>query len=441
MDENNKNNEKYEVNFIIHDQEQDKHKDDNKSQPVSEQNLLLPLLPSVVPPPKVMAAPRAKRPRLSFVMLAFLVLVGGFGIGAGLGAGYLAVAILTGDHPGDSISLVDNNSMENMVFAPDGPLTMVDAVERVKPAVVSINTTNVQTYRFFSSPTFEREMPGSGTGIVFHQDDERVFIVTNEHVIDNATQFTVTFGRQRPVEAHPLGRDRRSDLAVIYVNKTDLARIGITDITVAEFGDSDQMQIGEFVVAIGNALGQGITTTMGIVSAQNIQISLDNRVLSVMQTDAAINPGNSGGPLINSAGQVIGINTVKLAREHVYGMGYSITSNVALPIMDTLMNQTGQPLLGIRGQDISGLSEETKYHLGVGNLDHGIIIAIVSRNSGAYRAGLVAYDIITTFDGQNVINMDHLRELIALRQIGDTIELLVIREGEEIRVDTTFVSF
>lgn len=388
-----------------------------------------------------------KKPRfllLKAIGVSLIVVLAAFALGSGLGAGYSLIS---------EIIASNNNFLENDTYgdsllavstSPEA-MAMVSAVDRVRPAVVSINTViPVNADRqvgFFFSPFFdlpEEERPSSGTGIIFYEDGQNVYILTNEHVISGATSIEISFGRDRVVSATIKGRDVGSDLAVLYIPWSSLQEIDIDQVVTAEFGDSNDMQIGEFVMAIGNALGQGITTTQGVVSAQNIELIIDNRALSVIQTDAAINPGNSGGPLINGRGQVIGINTVKISRPAVYGMGFAVTSNVAIPVIDSIMQGTAQPVLGISGSSMSGLQPQYRYNLGS---ETGVFINGVQPNSGADRAGLGRYDVITHFDGQSVSDMIALREFIAEQNLGDTIILGIIRNGEFIEVEVTFVQF
>ena len=380
--------------------------------------------------------PQQKKPyKRSMFAASLLIILGGFSIGMGIGVSLLLTGTIFNrsgtNHLQHPLQLPNQ---DNLVFSSLEPLSMVDAVNRVKPSVVTIDTniiTNLDTSIPFDLPmdffyNHQIQRPTSGTGIIFDSDDDYVFIVTNEHVIAGANTIEVSITGRASVEATVHGRDISSDLAVISVQKADLAAVGVTTVVTAEFGDSSQMQIGEVVIAIGNALGQGNSTTMGVVSAKNIQIAIEGRSLSVLQTDAAINPGNSGGPLINSRGQVIGINTVKLSRPDVYGMGYSVTSNVAMPIMQDLLNQTGRPLMGIRGSNISA---ETAYLLGFEE-PFGVMVQSVNRNSGAYYAGLIPRDIITSFNGEKVESMQGLINMIGAQQMRNSIELGILRNGD-----------
>lgn len=381
--------------------------------------------------------------KLKFAVTSFFILIGSLGVGVGIGTSYSLINNFISNEIPATIQHVYLPATENIVLSTLQPLSMVDAVETVKPAVVSIETRSIQPVGgLFASPIFDIDRPASGTGIIFYEDETNIYIVTNEHVIGRADLIEVSFGRNRndSVEATVVGTDFLSDIAVIAIPKADLEEIGITSVTTAEFGNSSDMHIGEFVMAIGNALGQGITTTMGVVSATDIQIPIDGRLLTVLQTDAAINPGNSGGPLINSSGQVIGINTVKLARPNVYGMGYSITSNIAMPIIDGIMNDTPRPMLGIMGQSLSDVNSQFRLHNEI-DFTEGVIIGDVQINSGAYRAGLRQADIITHFDGEQVIDMNNLRDLISQRQVGDNVSITVIRDNTELTLNVQLVVF
>ena len=373
---------------------------------------------------------------------ATFALISGFGIGSGIGVGYSVASNMNQT----AVPTVAHPSTEVLLAAASGNIStsMVDAVERALPSVVSIETAALrQGARGFSSPFFsEREIPASGTGIVFYQDNTNIYIVTNEHVISDATTISVYFGRGRGigVEAFVKGRNVPSDLAVLYIPRSSLVGAGVGDIVVAEFGDSSEMRVGEFVMAIGNALGQGISTTIGVVSALDIEIQIDNRSIRALQTDAAINPGNSGGPLINYRGQVIGINTVKISRPYVYGMGYSITSNVAMPIIDGIMNETATPTLGIIGNSASNLDEYYIELFGLEN-DLGVFVYQVQPNSGAELGGLEPNDIITHFNGNVVQDMDMLREFIFGQSIGDTVDIGIIRDGDPMTINVELRQF
>jgi serine protease Do len=229
-----------------------------------------------------------------------------------------------------------------------------------------------------------------------------------------------------------VGKDSNADLAVISVNNSDILDAGIENVQLATFGDSDELQMGESVIAIGNALGQGNTATAGIVSALQKDVTIQGRKLSVIQTDAAINPGNSGGALVNSKGQVIGINTAKIALDSVEGIGYSITSNVAKPIIEQLMNSTDTPTLGVY---VTAVTEELaeQYNLPTA----GVLIQQVIDGGSAQKAGLRAGDVVTAYNGSPVFNSTQLIEAIKASKVGDTATLTIVRDGSTKTVEVT----
>lgn len=387
---------------------------------------------------------RKANPGVRAASWVMALMLGGLSLGAGLGGGYAVVNnVIVGRHQAPALSGAEVLLAAQLNAAPEA-MSMVAAVNRVRPSVVSINIVspgNLEQGSRFFSPFFEipdTDRPSSGTGIIFYENEDHVYILTNEHVIERATSIEIMFGQNHQVEATVKGRDMGSDLAVLYVPWASLYEIGIHHVATAEFGDSDAVQVGEFVMAIGNALGQGISTTQGVLSAHNIELEVEGRNLRVIQTDAAINPGNSGGPLINSRGQVVGINTVKISRPSVYGMGFAVTSNVAIPIIDAIMNETARPSLGIRGGDVVNLNEETAERLGA---THGVFISEIVPNSAAYLSELEPHDIIMFFDGEPLDNMDELRGFIYDSNIGDTVILRVLREGSLVDVSVTFRQF
>jgi len=316
-----------------------------------------------------------------------------------------------------------------------GVMSFADLIENVKPSIVLI-TSYKQTQaanNFFAVPGIPG-VPGAdggvapqgGTGIIFDIDDERIFIVTNNHVIAGAESVGVSVAGAEDVPASLVGRDVDSDLAVLSVSLRDVQALGVSDFTIADFADSDSMRVGDFVIAVGNALGRGNSATFGFVSVIDKELAFLGRTFTVIQTDAAINPGNSGGPLLNLRGEVIGINMLKFVEASVEGTGYALTSNVAMPIIERLRNQTLRPMLGIVGFDMTE-SVARAFSLPV----MGIVVDQVMPGSGAERAGIRQSDIITSFDGQIVLNMTELRDAVLERNIGDTVDVVLIRDGRE----------
>ncbi|MDR2648640.1 MAG: trypsin-like peptidase domain-containing protein [Clostridiales bacterium] len=293
-------------------------------------------------------------------------------------------------------------------------------VKKVSDAVVSINL-SVSIPNFFNQTT---EQPGAGSGIIFSEDEENVYVATNNHVIQSAGHVTISVDDKTHVDAHFVGSDPQSDLAVISVKKSDMADAGIL-YKLANFGDSSLLQVGDEVVAIGNAMGEGKTATSGIVSAINKQISIDGKTLDVIQTDAAINRGNSGGALANGQGEVIGINTAKLSASDVEGMGYSIPANIAKAILEDLKlnGSVKKPYLGIHGMSIT---EEMKNMYNLPSL--GVYVDDVTADGAAEQAGIKSTDIIIGFNDKKITTIDELSAAIAASGVGDTATVYIYRQ-------------
>ena len=285
---------------------------------------------------------------------------------------------------------------------------IASVVALVKPSVVAINTEYV-TYDIFNRP-FEQQGAGSGWII-----DEDGLIVTNNHVVEGAESVTVTLVDGRTFPAETIRTDRLSDLAVVKVNARNLP--------AAKVGDSAMLRVGDWVVAIGNSLGLGISATKGIVSAKGVSLSVSagQTLDDLVQTDAAINPGNSGGPLLNMAGEVIGINSVKIAQVGVEGMGYAISSNTAKPIIQQLV-QNGyvvRPWLGVVLYTVDEYAV-LRYNLAV---DKGALITQMAAGSPADEAGIEPGDVITEFAGKEITSADDLIEAIHSSEIGQRVEI------------------
>ena len=321
-----------------------------------------------------------------------------------------------------------------------GVMSFADIIDNVRPSVVCVTAYKevLNPNNFFTIPGFTppdrsgsnggmRLSPHSGSGIIFDRDDERLFIVTNNHVVAGAERVVISINNSDDVEARFVGRDFDSDLAVLSVSIRDLQAVGINDFTVAAFANSDSMRVGDFVIAIGNALGRGSVATFGFVSAVDAEVYAYGRMFTVIQTDAAINPGNSGGALLNLRGEVIGINMLKFVDATVEGTGYALTSNVAMPIIERIRNQTPRPLLGIQG---TNMTETVSRAFNLPMM--GVIVESAIPGSGAERAGIRPSDIITSFNGYPIINMEGLSEKVQSHNIGDTVEITLIRDGREV---------
>lgn len=323
---------------------------------------------------------------------------------------------------------VSNNGAETVASIKtggDGFLSYSDLVERVEPSVVTITSVTKSSQQFFNF-SVPNQSTGAGSGILFSETDVNYYISTNAHVIAGANEVSVSISGSKPIPAKLVGKNTNADLAVISISKTEVHAAGVKNITLAKFGDSDSMRVGDFVLAIGNALGEGNTATNGIISAKDKEIVSEGKTLSVLQTNAAINRGNSGGPLINMNGEVIGINTAKMSEMAAEAMGYAIPSNVAKAEIEKLMHETPRPMVGIMGQSLT--EEMAKQY----NLPQaGAIVMQVMKDSPAEKAGLQVNDIITGVDKSPVFSMEQLSETIGKYKIGDKVTLKVIRDGSK----------
>ncbi len=327
-----------------------------------------------------------------------------------------------------------NNLNTQQVSLLDFSETGIGVANKVKPSIVGITVEfSVNSIFYNGSGT----ATASGSGIIISEDG---YILTNNHIVSSTSESNNAFyevGKANKVtvklynddteyEAQIIGTDSQTDLAVIKIDKTGL--------TPAELGDSDSVQVGEFAMAIGNPLGLDNSVTAGIVSAVNREVtdSDGNKYLAI-QTDAAINAGNSGGALVNSQGQVIGVNTLKLSGEDVEGVGFAIPINSTKEIYEQLIqyNKVKRPYIGIGGID---LDEETAKK---NNLVVGIYIKTIEDFSAAEKAGLRIGDVIIEADGQKITTMDELNEIKNSKSIGDTIKLKVYRNGNEKEVTVT----
>ena len=296
-------------------------------------------------------------------------------------------------------------SSENQAPLP----SIADVVALVKPSVVSINT-EVVTYTIFNQP-FTQE--GAGSGWIISEDG---IVITNNHVVEGAESITVTLddGRAFPVDMDTVATDRLTDLAVLKINAENLI--------AAAVGDSDRLRVGDWVVAIGNSLGQGISATQGIVSRKEVHIQEElGQPLKLIETDAAINPGNSGGPLVNMAGEVIGITSVKLVDVQIEGVGYAISSNEAMPHIQQLIanGYVVRPWLGVGLATVNQYAV-LRYGLAV---NQGVLVTNVAANSPAGEAGMKAGDVIVSFGGQEVVNVWGVTGSINEGEIGQEVEI------------------
>jgi S1-C subfamily serine protease len=308
---------------------------------------------------------------------------------------------------------------------------VADIADNAMPSVVSITNMSVQQVQSFFGGIQERESQSAGSGIIIGQNDKELLIVTNNHVVEGSDTLTVSFIDEESVEANVKGTDAGKDLAIIAVELDKIKNSTMEKIAVATLGDSEQIQVGEEAIAIGNALGYGQSVTRGIISATGR--SIDGIDSSLIQTDAAINPGNSGGALLNAKGEVIGINTAKAAMNAVEGMGYAIPVSEARETIETLMNretrtkvaENERGYLGIRGEDVS--QDISQMY----NMPTGVYIAESIKGGGADRAGITKGSVITALNGISVTGMESLQEQLQYYKIGEKVTVTVQVPGND----------
>ena len=315
----------------------------------------------------------------------------------------------------DTITDTNSTSTPTTVEQPVLP-TVIEVVAKVKPSVVAINV-EVTTYDIFNRPTTGE---GAGSGWIISEDG---YIVTNNHVVGDAEKVTVILEDGSSYIAEQVKTDPLTDLAIVKINANNMPAIKV--------GDSSKLEVGEWVVAIGNALEEGTSATVGVVSALDVSVSASpgQTLHGLIQTDAAINPGNSGGPLVNMAGEVIGIDSIKVAQVGVEGMGYAISINQAMPIINELM-KTGyivRPWIGIGVYTLDS-SVASMYNLAV---DKGVLITEVAKGSPAEKAGLKAGDIITKVEEKEIASVDELLTLVNTYKVGQMVKITFWRDSDQ----------
>ena len=356
----------------------------------------------------------------------------------------------------------DADDSEDTESKVKGSLDVSDIASEALPSIVSITTKSVQEVQnYFGmygmygyAPQQEQEVEGSGSGIIVGKNDDELLIATNYHVVEGADTLSVAFADGNAVEASVKGFDEERDLAVVSVSLDDIEDDTMDAISVAKIGSSDDLKVGEQVVAIGNALGYGQSVTTGIVSAKNRRMDSDNNTVTdgsddssdgvnLIQTDAAINPGNSGGALLNMEGEVVGINSAKLASTEVEGMGYAIAISDVTDILQNLMNETSRDKLedsehGVLGIIGSSVSSEAVQMYGI---PAGVFVNKVTDGGAADKAGLKANTVITEFNGKTVSSINQLIEYLSYYEPGEEVELTVqVPDGASYKEDTVKVT-
>ena len=364
----------------------------------------------------------------------------------------------------DSVDLQEtasDDSTADKVLSDSENGTVAAVAQASMPSVVAITTKSVQEvqnyYSMFGSqyaPSQEQEVEGSGSGIIIGKTDSELLIATNYHVVDGADTLSVAFADGNAYEATVKGFDESEDLAVVSVATKDVSDDTMDAISVAKIGSSDDLKIGEQVVAIGNALGYGQSVTTGIVSAKNRktdasgQIEGDstdnsssiNKGVNLIQTDAAINPGNSGGALLNMDGEVVGINSSKLASTEVEGMGYAIAISDVADSLENMMNAKARDkvdnhgILGITGSTVS--TEAVQIY----GIPQGVFVSKVTEGGPADDAGITKNMVITEFDGKTITSIDQLVELLQYYEPKEKIDVTVaVLDGNEYNEKTLTV--
>lgn len=384
---------------------------------------------------------KSKKERIHFGKQVVISFVSGM-VGAGviLGGVFAIPSVrnqlfLKAEKQGSSNSINSNNSSSSfntsLISLEDFSATGISVAQKVQPSVVGIKveySVSSIFYRQTSTATAE------GSGVIISEDG---YILTNNHILNSSSNssfyevgkankvIVYLYNDETEYEGTIVGTDEETDLAVIKINKTGL--------TSAELGNSDTLQVGEFAMAIGNPLGMQSSVSSGIISAVNRSVTTDGKTYNLIQTDTAINSGNSGGALVNSKGQVIGINTLKMSGSGVEGMGFAIPINATTPIYEQLIqfNKVKRPYIGISGRDLDKKTAEAN-HLVV-----GVYVLSVEEFSSAEKAGLKIGDVITKIDGKEITTMQELNEVKNTHEIGDEISLTIYRNNSEKEIKLT----
>ena len=361
-----------------------------------------------------------------------------FGLVAGIcfnAVNYVSNRVL-GDNGSTSGTSIATTSTGNVATSSAIGTNDVSAItEQTMPAVVAITSTTEGTayYDLFGQYNKGQDPTSAGSGFIVGQNKKELLIATNNHVIDGAKTISVQFIDGEVYEATEKGADSSNDLAVVAVKTSKMKKSTMDKIKIADLGSSDDIKVGEMVIAIGNALGYGQSVTVGYISAKDREItessetsSKENKIKAI-QTDAAINPGNSGGALINMKGQVVGINSAKIASSSVEGVGYAIPISVATPIIDELMNRetlndSQKGYLGITGSTVSEAA--TAY-----NVPYGVYVKEVAKGGAADKGGIKANDVITAVNKMEVTTMESLQEKVNSYKKGTEITITLQRSN------------
>lgn len=324
-----------------------------------------------------------------------------------------------------SSSTIGRTSVSNSI---SGNTIISDIAEESMASMVSIDCTVTDTYNYFGQK-YSQDAIGSGSGFLIGENENELFIATNNHVVEGANDIEITFIDEKKAKATTKGTDSAADLAVISVQKSDLKKDTKNQIKIASLGKSDNVRLGEMVVAIGNALGYGQSVTVGYISAKDREVEVnEGEKMILLQTDAAINPGNSGGALLNLSGEVIGIPSVKYADDKVEGMGFAIPISRAIPILDELMKrevltEKEQGYLGVTCIDVTSDANEM-YKIPI-----GAYVYEVSKDGAAKEGGVQVGDIITAINGMEISSKEALTQKVHSYRIGTEVTLTIQRSS------------
>ncbi len=388
---------------------------------------------SALPEPEVLSqtqAPFNEKKRGSLKKAVAMVLVGsvagGFSIGAGGefmksqlgGTGIYGAPYVTSNENASSL----DEAQAKLTGFNNADRDIVSIASSVGPSVVAI-TSKVAYQDYFNNVSYSE---GAGSGVIFKVDGQYAYILTNNHVIEGAESLVVEIQKNEYVNASVVGKDKSTDIAIIKVALKEMKPATQKSIKPAVFGNSDNLKVGQTAIAIGNPLGYNNTVTVGVISALDRELKGQNS-LKLIQTDAAINPGNSGGALVNGNGEVIGINSIKIANEEVEGIGFAIPINSVKPLIEEILSKgyISRPYLGIYGADIS---KETAslYEIPV-----GVLVRNVVQGSGSDIGGLKAGDIIISINDTRINAMDDITAALSKLKVGDTVKVKVVRNQSQ----------
>lgn len=386
----------------------------------------------------------------SVITIMILMLIG-FSFGAGYGAARHVISDNTTALAAESI----NEELESGFIStkPQGKIfnrtkgllnnvankemSIVDIVKFTGPSIVTVVTKTEEAIpNYFSNNLYQTESTGSG--IIYKSDRNGIYVITNQHVVENAKSVGIILHSGEQLRCEIVGYDSRNDLALLSTIKEEQTSIKNLNIIPALFGDSESLEPGELAIAIGNPMGKEFsqTVTTGVISAVDRELNVSNATLNVIQTDAAINPGNSGGALINSRGEVIGINTAKLVDSRVEGMGFAIPVHIAIPIIENIEEISN-------GEDVAYHLSEDRAYLGIligqsntsNEVPFGVYVQDVVENAAAYNAGVKAGDVIFSIDGKKLDDANMLFDVLTDKKPGDKINIEVIRNNDIISFD------